>query len=109
MLAVSLEDDVSWGRDGRALSSMTPECRIADAALAKWGKSYRCKAVSGYPSESQTERAARYGKLGIPQQSFNKPEPPMSEEDAATDARVCRLGAIDKKFVERYYHIGGPD
>jgi len=90
-------------RDRRAMNHMDPDTKVVHARLEEWARWAKDAGIMGYPTQSLTEKAAKYGKLGIPQESLNKPEPTMPEHVAAVDAAICRLGEIDRKAVRLYY------
>lgn len=90
-------------RPARSMNHMDPETKIVHARLEEWAKWAKDIGISGYPRQSLTEKAAKYGKLGIPQESLRKPEPMMPERVAATDAAISKLGEIDRRVIFAYY------
>jgi hypothetical protein len=90
-------------RDPRTLNHMDPETTAIHLLLEVWGKWAKHSGIAGYPKSSPTEKAARYGKLGIPQESNYKGEPEMPEEIARLDAAVGRLCEIDRAAIRAYY------
>ena len=76
---------------------MDPDTKMMHLLLETWGKWAKDSGIQGYPRCSSTERAARYGKLGIPQESNYKGEPEIPEQIAVLDAAIARLGDIDKR------------
>lgn len=98
-VAVTIEAE----RDPRAMNRMDPETKLVHARLEAWGRWARDIGITGYPKQSLTEKAAQYGKLGIPQESNYRSEPMMPEEVAEVDAAVGRLWKIGQRCVKRYY------
>ena len=90
-------------RDPRAMNHMDPETTAVHLLLEAWGKWAKQPGIMGYPTSSPTEKAARYGKLGIPQETNYKREPEMPDDIALIDAAVGRLGDIDKRAIKAYY------
>lgn len=90
-------------RSPRAMNHMDPDTKEVHARLEEWARWAKDLGIAGYPRQSVTEKAAKYGKLGIPQESLHKPEPMMPDRVAAVDAAICRLGAIDQKAIRLYY------
>lgn len=90
-------------RDRRAMNHMDPDTKVVHARLEEWAKWAKDAGIMGYPTQSLTEKAAKYGKLGIPQEPLHKPESVMPERVAAVDAAICRLGDIDRKAIRLYY------
>ena len=90
-------------RSSRTMNHMDPDTKLVHIRLEEWGQWARDAGVMGYPAQSLTEKAAKYGKLGIPQEPLNKPESMMPERVAQVDAAVCRLGAIDRQAIRLYY------
>ena len=89
--------------DRRAVSHMNSETKEVHVRLEAWAPWAKDSGIAGFPPQSLTEKAAKYGKLGIPQQSLNKPEPMMPVDVAITDAAISRLGAIDQKVIRARY------
>ena len=90
-------------RDNRVMNHMDPDTKWVHARLEAWVPWAKDRGIQGYPRQSLTEKAALYGKLGIPQESSHKPEPDMPQAIAYTDAAICRLGDIDRKVIRAYY------
>jgi hypothetical protein len=90
-------------RDPRHLNHMDPDTKAMHLLLEAWGKWAKGPGIAGYPRCSPTERAARYGKLGIPQESNYKGEPEIPENIARVDAAIARLGEIDRRAIVSYY------
>lgn len=90
-------------RDRRAMNHMDPDTKVVHARLEEWAKWAKDAGIMGYPTQSLTEKAAKYGKLGIPQEPLHKPESVMPAHVAAVDAAICRLGDIDRKAIRLYY------
>lgn len=90
-------------RDPRAMNHMDPDTKAVHVRLEEWARWARDPGVLGFPRQSLTEKAALYGKLGIPQQSNYKPEAEMPDAVALIDAAVARLGDIDRGVVRTYY------
>lgn len=90
-------------RSPRSMNHMDPETKLVHARLEEWAKWAKDSGIAGYPRQSLTEKAAQYGKLGIPQQSSYKAEPMMPDRVALVDAAISRLGDIDRKAVSLYY------
>ena len=89
--------------DKRRMNNMDPDTKAVHLLLTEWGRYVRDLGVMGYPRQSVTEKAALYGKLGIPQEPLHRPEPPMPDRVAQVDAAVARLGEIDRKVITIYY------
>jgi hypothetical protein len=85
------------------MNHMDPATKLVHARLEAWGKYARDRGIQGFPSQSLTEKAAQYGKLGIPQESNFRAEPQMPEHIANVDGAVCRLWGIGQRCVKRYY------
>lgn len=90
-------------RPARSMNHMDPETKIVHVRLEEWAKWAKDLGISGYPRQSITEKAAKYGKLGIPQEPLHKPEPMMPERVAVTDAAISKLGDIDRRVIFAYY------
>lgn len=90
-------------RDTRVMNRMDPETRVIHARLEEWARWAKDHGIAGYPRQSITEKAAKYGKLGIPQEPLHKPEPRMPDVVAAVDAAISKLCEIDKGAVRTYY------
>lgn len=106
MNAVAIEREetgVTHERSRRSMNHMDPDTKLVHARLEEWARWAKDTGIAGYPRQSLTEKAATYGKLGIPQESLHKPEPVMPEHVARVDAAICRLGAIDSKALRLYY------
>lgn len=95
-------------RDPRVMNRMAPDIREVHMLLEKWARYVRDPGVAGYPRQSITEKAALYGRLGIPQEPLHKPEPAMPDDVAAVDAAVSRLGQIDRRVIMEYYTQWAP-
>lgn len=95
--------DVVTERDPRTMNRMDPETKFVHARLEEWGRWAKDRGIQGYPAQSLTEKAAQYGRLGIPQESNLRTEPEMPEHIAAVDAAICRLWKIGQRCVKRYY------
>lgn len=89
--------------DRRSMNHMDPDTKLVHARLEEWAKWAKDMGIAGYPHQSVTEKAAKYGKLGIPQEPLHKPEPMMPDHVARVDVAVCRLGDIDRKAIRLYY------
>lgn len=98
-IVVSIEDS----RRRKSMNHMDPETKLVHARLEEWARWAKDSGIAGYPKQSLTEKAAKYGRLGIPQETLNKPEPMMPDRVAVVDAAICRLGVIDRRVVEIYY------
>jgi hypothetical protein len=92
-----------YERDRRAMNHMDPDTKLVHARLEEWSRWAKDTGIAGYPHQSITEKAAKYGKLGIPQESLHKPEPTMPDHVARVDAAICRLGDVDRKALRLYY------
>lgn len=90
-------------RSSRSMNHMDPETKLVHARLEEWSKWAKDPGIAGYPKQSLTEKAAQYGKLGIPQESNYRAEPSMPDHVAVIDAAVCRLGDSERKVVQIYY------
>ena len=90
-------------RDRRSMNNMDPETKAVHSRLEEWARWARDSGIAGYPRQSLTEKAAQYGKLGIPQESNYRTEQLMPDHVAVIDAAICRLGDIDKRVVKTYY------
>jgi hypothetical protein len=90
-------------RDRRSMNHMDPDTKVVHARLEEWAKWAKDMGIAGYPRQSITEKAAQYGRLGIPQESNFRTEPMMPDHVAAIDAAVSKLGDIDKSVVKTYY------
>jgi hypothetical protein len=90
-------------RDPRAMNRMDPATKLVHARLEEWGRFARDRGIQGYPRQSLTEKAAQYGKLGIPQESNYRAEPTMPERIANVDGAICRLWGVGQRCVKRYY------
>jgi hypothetical protein len=90
-------------RDPRSMNHMDPDTKFVHARLEEWAKWAKDPGIAGYPHQSLTEKAATYGRLGIPQEPLHKPEAMMPDHVAVVDAAVARLGDIDRGVVRTYY------
>lgn len=90
-------------RDRRSMNHMDPDTKLVHARLEEWAKWAKDTGILGYPKQSLTEKAAQYGKLGIPQESNYRAEPMMPDHVAHVDAAVSKLCQIDKGVVKTYY------
>jgi hypothetical protein len=90
-------------RDPRSMNHMDPDTKLVHARLEEWAKWAKDPGIAGYPHQSLTEKAATYGKLGIPQEPLHKMEPMMPDHVAVIDAAICKLGDIDRRVVRSYY------
>ncbi len=90
-------------RSRRSMNHMDPETKVVHSRLEEWGRWAKDAGIQGYPRQSITEKAAKYGKLGIPQEPLHKPEPMMPDHVALVDCAICKLGDIDKKAIRLYY------
>lgn len=95
-------------RDARVMNRMDPETKLVHARLEAWGRWAKDRGIQGYPVQSLTEKAAQYGKLGIPQESNYRSEPMMPEDVAQVDAAIGRLWNIGQRCVKRYYTAWQP-
>jgi len=87
----------------KSMNHMDPETKEIHLRLEEWARWAKDSGIAGYPRQSLTEKAATYGKLGIPQEPLHKPEAMMPDRVAAIDAAICRLGDIDRGVVRTYY------
>lgn len=94
--------DIENGRR-KSMNNMDAETKQVHLRLEEWARWAKDSGISGYPRQSLTEKAATYGKLGIPQEPLHKPESVMPDRVAAVDAAICRLGDIDRGVVRQYY------
>lgn len=94
---------VSVERDSRAMNHMDPESKLIHAQLEEWARWARDTGIMGYPKQSLTEKAAQYGRLGIPQESNYRAEPLMPEHVARMDAVVASLCQTDQQAIKGYY------
>lgn len=94
--------------DRRVTNHMDPDTKFVHARLEEWSKWAKDMGIAGFPHQSITEKAAKYGKLGIPQEPLHKPEPLMPDHVALVDAAVCRLNEIDRTVVRTYYLTWAP-
>lgn len=90
-------------RSPRSMNHMDPETKEVHARLEEWARWAKDSGIAGYPRQSLTEKAAKYGKLGIPQEPLHKPEPMMPDRVAVVDAAISKLGEIDRGVVRLYY------
>lgn len=90
-------------RDRRTMNHMDAETKIVHARLEEWSRWAKDVGIAGYPRQSLTEKAAQYGKLGIPQESNYKGEPMMPDHVAVVDSAIARLGDIDRRVVRTFY------
>lgn len=90
-------------RSPRTMNHMDPDTKEVHARLEEWARWAKDLGIAGYPRQSLTEKAATYGKLGIPQEPLHKPEVVMPDRVAVVDAAICRLGDIDRSVVRAYY------
>lgn len=90
-------------RDRRTLNNMDPETKQVHIRLEEWARWAKDIGIAGYPRQSITEKAAKYGKLGIPQEPLHKPEPLMPEHVARVDTAICMLGEVDRQVIRLYY------
>lgn len=95
--------EVIMQRSPRSMNHMDPDTKEVHARLEEWARWAKDLGVAGYPRQSLTEKAAKYGKLGIPQESLHKPEPMMPDRVAVVDAAISKLGEIDRGVVRLYY------
>jgi hypothetical protein len=102
MAALAAEVYVSE-RDSRCMNNMDPDTKLVHARLEEWSRWAKDLGIAGYPRQSLTEKAAQYGKLGIPQESNIRSEPMMPDHVARMDAAICRLGDVDRKAIKLYY------
>lgn len=90
-------------RNSRVMNHMDPDTKLVHARLEEWARWAKDLGIAGYPKQSATEKAALYGKLGLPQEPLHKPESMMPEHVAVIDAAICKLGDIDRGVVKTYY------
>jgi hypothetical protein len=102
MAAVMSEVEQDTSRR-KAMNHMDPETKLVHARLEEWAKWAKDSGIAGYPRQSLTEKAAQYGKLGIPQESNYRSEPMMPDHVALIDAAICRLGDLDRRVIKAYY------
>lgn len=82
---------------------MDPETRGIHERLEEWARWARDPGIAGYPRQSLTEKAATYGKLGIPQEPLHRPESVMPAHVAIIDEAICRLAVRERAVVVSYY------
>jgi hypothetical protein len=90
-------------RSPRAMNHMDAETKLVHARLEEWAKWAKDKSIAGFPTQSLTEKAAQYGRLGIPQESNYRAEPSMPERVAVVDAAISRLDPEGKLVIRAYY------
>jgi hypothetical protein len=95
-------------RDKRSMNHMDPETKLIHMRLEEWARWAKDIGIAGYPRQSQTERAALYGPLGLPQEPLHKPEPMMPDHVARVDSAICRLCDIDRRAIRLYYTAWEP-
>ena len=89
--------------DGRGVNRMDPETKRVHLRLEAWGKWAKELGIQGYPSQSPIEKAALYGKLGIPQESNYRGEPEIPIHIAHTDVAVAKLPPQERIVIRCYY------
>lgn len=87
-------------RDKRTMNHMDPETKAVHVRLELWASHTRGE-LRAWPAVSMLGRLIEQGPTGAGQQGRGPTS--MSEEDAATDAAVARLGDIDRRVIEVYY------
>lgn len=90
-------------RDRRATNRMDPETREIHERLEEWARWARDPGIAGYPRQSLTEKAATYGRLGIPQEPLHRPESVMPAHVAVVDAAITRLSLREQDVIRSYY------
>lgn len=100
---IEVREMIEDNRRRKSMNHMDPETKLVHARLEEWATWAKDLGIAGYPKQSLTEKAAKYGKLGIPQEPLHKPEPMMPDHVAVIDAAICRLGEIDRGVVRTYY------
>lgn len=102
-MAAVMNDVIDDSGRRKSMNHMDPETKVVHARLEEWARWAKDSGIAGYPRQSLTEKAAQYGKLGIPQESNFKHEAVMPDRVAAIDAAICRLGDLDRQVVKTYY------
>jgi hypothetical protein len=102
-MAAVMSDIIDDSGRRKSMNHMDPETKIVHARLEEWAKWAKDSGIAGYPRQSLTEKAAQYGKLGIPQESNYRSESMMPDHVAVIDAAICRLGDVDRSVVKMYY------
>lgn len=87
----------------KAMNHMDPDMKAVHVRIEEWSRWAKDTGIAGYPRQSLTEKAAQYGKLGIPQESNHEAEAIMPERVAVVDAAIAKLGDIDRKVIRAYY------
>lgn len=87
----------------KSMNNMDPETKEIHLRLEEWARWAKDSGIAGYPRQSLTEKAATYGKLGIPQEPLHKPESMMPDHVAVIDAAISKLGDIERRVVQTYY------
>lgn len=85
------------------MNHMDEQTKLVHARLEEWARWARDNGIAGFPSQSNTENAAKYGK-----QISTKGEEHMPERVANVDSAVCSLGDIDGRVVRIYYREWQP-
>lgn len=98
-----VREEIETGGRRKSMNHMDPETKLVHARLEEWAKWAKDSGIAGYPKQSLTEKAAQYGKLGIPQESNFRTEPMMPDHVAMVDAAICRLADLDRRVVKIYY------
>lgn len=88
-------------RDARTMNHMDPDTRRVHLRLEKWGSATRDSALVSWPKVTMLGRLIEQGPMGAGQ--AGRPPVSLSEEDAATDVAVSRLGDIDRQAIKEYY------
>lgn len=102
-MAAVMSDVVEENGRRKSMNHMDPETKEIHLRLEEWARWAKDSGIAGYPRQSLTEKAATYGKLGIPQEPLHKLEPMMPDRVALIDAAICRLGDLDRQVVKAYY------
>jgi hypothetical protein len=102
------EEVVMENKRRKSMNHMDPDTKEVHLRLEEWAKWARDIGIAGYPRQSLTEKAATYGRLGIPQEPLHKPELVMPDRVARVDAAICSLGAVDQKAIRLYYLSWAP-
>lgn len=97
-------DQVS--RDKRRVNHMDPETRIVHSRLEAWGAWAKDSELRAWPAATLLGRIIDHQPTGAAQSG--RPPVAMPDDIAAVDAAVCRLCAIDRQAVQRYYIKWGP-
>ena len=100
---IEVREMVEDNKRRKSMNHMDPETKEIHLRLEEWARWAKDWGIAGYPRQSLTEKAATYGKLGIPQEPLHKPEASMPDRVAVIDAAIAKLGDIDRRVVRMYY------